>query len=397
LHDVGPAEVREQAEVASHYRAIAENGTPPAADGAVESFTTPATHVPVIEGESATEPAQTTATLTAQVNPEYQATEYSFQYATSESALIEGNGTTVTGAVLPPGSIAAGFTDRAAAGTATGLQPNTLYYFRVLAKNATGQALQSPTVATFTTSGTPLAVTEDAGEVTATTARVTGTVTPEALPATYYFQYGGTSSYGRQTATAESGAPATPSIELAGLQPFTTVATPPILTGLNASAITETSATITAALEPQALSTRWELALGATPGSLQPQASGDVTANTPLSIPVSALTPGTAYHYRLTATNLNGTVEPEGVFTTAPAAAAGTEPALPALIPFTPVSQIAAKEDAENKANSKPPVLTNKQKRQKALTVCRRDKRKSKRQACEQRARKRYPLAKKKG
>jgi phosphodiesterase/alkaline phosphatase D-like protein len=267
-------------------------------------------------------------------------------------------------------------------------------------------------------------VTEDAGEVTATTARATGTVTPEALPATYYFQYGGTSSYGRQTATAESGAPATPSIELAGLQPgttyhyrllatsesegtlhyaygedhtFTTVATPPILTGLNASAITETSATITAALEPQALSTRWELALGATPGSLQPQASGDVTANTPLSIAVSALTPGTAYHYRLTATNLNGTVEPEGVFTTAPAAAAGTEPALPALIPFTPVSQIAAKEDAENKANSKPPVLTNKQKRQKALTVCRRDKRKSKRQACEQRARKRYPLAKKKG
>ena len=179
---------------------------------------------------------------------------------------------------------------------------------------------------------------------------------------------------------------------------FTTTSTPPLLTGVGVTAITQTTATITGSLNPQGLPTRYELLLGTTPGALGLQTAADTSTPETLNLTVGSLSPSTVYYYRLSATSSDGTVSPapEGSFTTSPGPPAGATPGLPALIPYTPVSAINAKEEAENKKNSKPPALTNKQKLAKALVACHKDKKKSKRAKCERAAHKKYPTAKKK-
>jgi phosphodiesterase/alkaline phosphatase D-like protein len=436
-----------------YFRVVAENATLPATDGAVSSFTTLPAKAPELFGETAAEVGPTTAELEVQLFPQYQSTTVSFTVAEKETEVIAGAGPTVatfSAPAVPPGTIAAGFPYPMAVAQATGLQPNHTYFFRASAENATGKASPNLTVQRFTTSTVPLASTGGSSGVSANGATVSGNVNPEGLPTSYYFQYGGTTDYASQTATLETAGDATasPSVALAGLQPgvtyhyrlvatnvnlancseisdhsehetcehifantgsyrtpqtsygedetFSTPSTPPLLTGLTASAVTQSTATITAALNPQGLTTRWELKLGSTQGSLQPITSGQATSETALSIPVGNLTPGTVYFYRLTASSANGTVEPEGAFTTVAGPPPAAQPGLPALIPYTPVSQITAREEAENKKNSKPPALTNKQKLEKALKVCRKDKKKSKRAKCERAAHKKYPTAKKK-
>jgi phosphodiesterase/alkaline phosphatase D-like protein len=173
---------------------------------------------------------------------------------------------------------------------------------------------------------------------------------------------------------------------------FATPATPPVITGLTAGQITQSTAVITANLNPRNLQTRYELQLGSVQGQLQPITSATTTDETAISLAVGNLTPGTTYYYRLIATNASGTVEPESVLVTLPGAAAAAPPGLPALIPYVPVSTINAKEEAENKKNSKPPALTNKQKLAKALVACHKDKKKSKRAKCERAAHKKYPV-----
>jgi phosphodiesterase/alkaline phosphatase D-like protein len=393
----------------------------------IREFKTLALHVPVIESEASANITQTTATLEAQVNPEYQATPYTFEYATEESVLLEGHGTTVAGGELPAGSIQAGFGEHAAHAEAAGLAPDTLYFYRVAAHNPAGPAEPLSPVQTFTTTSVPLASTGEAQAITATAASLTATVNPSGLPTTYYFEYGHTTGYDRQApfpqATVPAGSAALPvTVAVSGLEPgstyhyrivatntsngtvqtvqgedetFTTVATPPIITGLTAGAVTQTSAVISASLNPQGLPTRWELQMRAPGGSVQLITSGETSATTPLELNVGSLAPGTEYRYTLRASNSSGTIAPEGFFTTAPGPAAGASTGLPALIPFTPISTITAREEAENQKNAgsgKP--LTNKQKLAKALRACR-SKHGHRRALCEATARRHYGPTKK--
>jgi hypothetical protein len=119
-----------------YYRVSAKNGTG-TEKGTIDKFETE-TKAPIIESEGFldTSVTQTGVKLEAQVNPNYQETTYSFQYATEESVLLEGHGTTVLGGTLPAGSIPTGFGEHSAHAFISGLQPNTAYYYRVVASNA---------------------------------------------------------------------------------------------------------------------------------------------------------------------------------------------------------------------------------------------------------------------
>ena len=443
-----------------YFRTSATNATE-TTKGTIDKFKTGTLEAPVIESESVSETegvssiTQTTVTLDAQINPEYQKTQYEFEYAANtESKLFEHEGIKVAGGELPAGSIATGF-EHSASASVTGLTPNTLYYYRVVAKNATGQAEQIPAVQSFTTSSVPIAATGGAQSVTATTATLPGTVTPDGLPTTYYVEYGQTTRYGEQAPfpVGEAGAGASPVgvvVPVGRLEPgttyhyrivatnintakcyeigeaavrtkceeifnatgtyrtpqtaygqdqtFTTTASAPIITGLTATAVTQTTATISATLNPQVLPTDWTLQLGTSTGSLQSVTSGSVSSTTPLELAVGSLTPGTTYYYRLTATNTNGGIDPGGSFTTAAApAASAPSSSLPAVIPFTSIAQYEAKEPKETiitTTGTKP--LTKKQKLAKALKACHAKKGK-KRAGCEATARKKYGSAKKKG
>ena len=87
--------------------------------------------------------------------------------------------------------------------------PNMTYDFRIVATNSAGTtdgANQS-----FTTLGPPIVATNAATGVTDTTATLNGSVTPDGLATTYYFQYGTTTSYGTQV-------PATPASAGSGIE-----------------------------------------------------------------------------------------------------------------------------------------------------------------------------------
>jgi hypothetical protein len=70
--------------------------------------------------------------------------------------------------------------------------------------------------------GKPVVTTGAAASVTQATATLTGTVTPNGAPATYFFQYGPTTLYGAQSAATAAPAKTTVAVPIAGLAPFTT-------------------------------------------------------------------------------------------------------------------------------------------------------------------------------
>lgn len=159
------------------------------------------------------------ATLSGTVDPNGLATKYAFQYGTSHEL---GQQTTLTSAGDGTSAI-----DETA--TLSGLAAGTSYRYRVIAINADGTAVSSP-VYTFVTSGTPTASTEpDAStgavdDITATGAKVSGTVDPNGTATTYQFEYGPTDDYGYETAAASAGSGTTSVSEsstLTGLTPGT--------------------------------------------------------------------------------------------------------------------------------------------------------------------------------
>jgi len=431
------------------FRLVASNGTG-VTDGPTEQFTTSPLSAPSIDEEHVSAVTQTDAELHALINPEDRETSYQFAIGTDTTYGLGG-------VLVEEGTIGAGFGDSEvtismrpqAEGLAVDLQPNTEYHYEALAHNETGSSdglTSAPGDQTFVTlPGAPEAATGQASNVTATSATLPATIDPlyAGHPAqddtTYYFQYGGTTAYGEQTAPGDAGEGAAEdpvAVPLEHLEPgrtyhyrvvarnlgdatelneqraaiyggelqpqltygedeiFTTPSTPPLLTAMQAAATGQTTATITASLDPQGLATRYELQLGATQNALQPIASGQTSSPLPLSFSVGSLTAGTTYYYRIIAANADATIEPEGTFATPPGTPAAAAPSLPALIPYTPIAQITAKQEAENKQNSKPrgKPLTNRQKLAKALAACRRDKKKSGRTSCERAAHKRYPV-----
>jgi hypothetical protein len=417
-----------------YYLVIAQNTAHEKTEGKVEEFTTLTADAPIVEGESVTTITSKDAKLEAQVNPNYQATTYTFEYSTQATGeVLEG-----TIVKVPGGSIPAGFGAQPAGPVdlSRALAPETPYFYRVVATNAAGTT--DGKVETFTTLIVPVPATGAAQNVTRTSATLSGTVNPMGSETSYHYAYADQEAYeralaqslpnpyiyGRSTAEAPIGSGSSPQatepLEVGGLrsgtvyhyaviatnvlgitvvgpdETFTTLSTPPVLGGVTVSGVTQSSAMIATTLDARGLPTRYELQYGSTPGELELRVAGNATGPgaQPLTLNVGPLAPGTVYYYKLLAVNSDGTVETaEGTFTTLAAPPAPGSLAFSPAIPLLSIPSNAFAPEKSGKATTK--TLSRAQKLKNALKACKR-KPKSKRAACIKQARKRYGPAKKK-
>lgn len=331
-----------------YFRTSATNATGTTADTTIEKFETRTLEAPVIESEGVSESegaTQTTVTLDAQINPEYQKTSYEFEYAANEeSALLEGDGTKVAGGELPAGSILTGFGEHSASAHVSGLQPNTLYYYRVVAKNATGQAEQIPAVQSFTTLPAATITSESASSVEATAATLEAEIKPEGAAVTYHFEYGPSEAYDQSTPNTPLPSSGKVAMTITGLSPGTT----------------------------------YHYRLVASDAESPSAINGADKTFTTIEAPTGTVEPAP-------------TVTPAGGSTNQ-----STSAGLPAVIPYTTIAELEAKEAKEPKETTPNAPLTKKQKLAKALKACHTKKGK-KRASCEATARRTYGPTKSKG
>jgi hypothetical protein len=116
---------------------------------------------------------------------------------------------------------------------------------------------------------------------------------------------------------------------------FEHIVAPTATTGA-VTAVTSTSATISGAVNPGGGAASWQVLYGPTSGFGMSSAGatlGPSAADQPVSLQLTGLTPGTTYHYEITATSSAGTgTGADLTFTTAPAPSSGSgAPALSAL------------------------------------------------------------------
>jgi DNA-binding beta-propeller fold protein YncE len=241
---------------------------------------------------------------------------------------------------------------------------------------------RSGTVDIFGPQTLPDLVTEAAANLQGTSATFNGTIDPDGLDASFYFEYGKDTSYGSRTPAASGqdtgagNAPVPVSVEVGGLQPNTiyhyrlvahnadgsiagndqafTIAAPPIVTTGVASGVGQTAATVSGAVDPLNLPTTYKVEFGASTGYGE-QVAGEAGAGSEgraLTVALSYLQPGTTYHYRLVATNASGTsYGADATFTTA-GYSLKTPPA--AALVATPTLAFPASTTGSAKAKAKP-------------------------------------------
>jgi hypothetical protein len=207
---------------------------------------------------------------------------------------------------------------------------------RVAAALALAFALLAPTAAVA--AGPPDATTGGGSNVAQTTATIAGTVNPQGFATTYHFEYGTSTSYGLQTTDQDAGdgtAAVDVHADLTGLTSDTTyhyrlVATnaagvtrgtdhtlrtaqplgPPGASTGSARNITPTGARLTATVDPNGRATTYHFEYGTT--TSYGKRTGDANAGSgqsgrSVSATIGGLTPNTRYHYRVVATNAQGT------------------------------------------------------------------------------------------
>lgn len=149
---------------------------------------------PLIEGGSSVAGSvrKTTATLSAEVDPEGKATTYSFQYITEEQFVKneEEGHEGFTGAQQTPvsTSIGADFSFHEVTAALAGLSTAKAYRFRVVAYNSNAAGGVAGEAATFATLP-PASVEASVTEVTASSATLSAQIDPLGDATTYRFQY----------------------------------------------------------------------------------------------------------------------------------------------------------------------------------------------------------------
>jgi len=161
----------------------------------------------------------TAATVAGTVNPQGQLTSYAFQYGT----------TTAYGQQTALTSAGSGTADAAVRADLAGLTAGTTYHYRVIATNASGTTVGADQTLRTTGIAPPPppapSVTTGSAVVNGAGATLAGSVTPNGLLASYYFEYGTTTAYGTQTAPQSAGsgtAPVSVSASVPGLAADTT-------------------------------------------------------------------------------------------------------------------------------------------------------------------------------
>lgn len=222
-----------------------------------------------------------------------------------------------------------------------GLEPETGYHYRVVAESSSGK-VWGPLKTFATTPGR--VVTGSATAVQKTGATLNGTVDPEGLPTTFYFQYGRTDSYGSTTpsppgqdlgTTVAGDQPATQSVS--GLEPGTsyhyrivavnangtsngvdrTFTTAPAVVGvetLSADEVHRGDARLHGKLDPDGAETHYYFEWGTSRryGHTSDAPPGTNLADTSpgsqsVSFTAAGLQAGRTYHYRIVADNSSGT------------------------------------------------------------------------------------------
>jgi hypothetical protein len=242
-----------------------------------------------------------------------------FSLATKTATQSAGNSTI---AVLKAESIA-------------GLSVPRRYYVRLVAWNANRYAFSN--VLPFETGLLPAVTLSAASAIAVETATISGTVDPNSLDTTYYFEYGTTPALGTKTATGNAGSGTSPVAVSAGLtglvkdttyyyrltasnavgtastsiNSFKTLAKEmPVVTILPDSFRGDTYTTLNGTVNPKGLETSYYFEYGFT------SAFGSVTATESagsaegvIAVPagITGLIPDTVYVYRLVAANESGT------------------------------------------------------------------------------------------
>lgn len=309
-----------------HFRIVAHNngGTSLGPDRIFTTLT--ATGPPVASTNPATLIASFSATLNGSLNPHGLTTTVSFQYGT----------TTAYGSTTPM-QTQTGNTYQDIAANISGLSPNTVYHFRIVATNSAGTRSGSDrTFTTLSVTGSPVATTNPATFIATFSAMLNALLDAHGLTTSVHFQYGTTPSYGLTTApqnragntfqafganvtgltantlyhfrvVASNGAGTT----MGSDQTFTTLTPtgPPVVITNGATNVTASSGTLNGSLDPHGLTTTVFFQYGTTTsyGSATPMQTQTGNTYRNIAANVGALTPHTTYHFRMVATNTGGT------------------------------------------------------------------------------------------
>jgi hypothetical protein len=323
----------------------------------------------------------TSITLNGTVNPQGLAvTGCSFEYGL----------TTSYGSSLPcsPAGLGSGESPVEISANLTGLEPHTVYHYRIVTVNSEGNNTTSDE--TFLTGASVVDRPAFASGVTQSSVIFNGTVNAGAIPTSYHFAYGTSTAYGSVAPSPDVGLPVAPgdisvTQEVAGLQPdttyhfalvanspagpvvgpdeqFTTPAIPPPVASTGGSSGASVGAvTLTGAVDPQGWDTGYSFEYGTTTayGASWPTIPIDMGAlmgSQPVTIYLQNLLPGTLYHYRLVASNGGGTsYGADQTFTTQeyPTSVVQEAPVLAAPIGINPEVGSSSRTPAKYKATRK--------------------------------------------
>jgi plastocyanin len=146
---------------------------------------------PVAVTTAATAVGETEATLAGTVDPEGKATSYYFNYGTNTSY---GSKTSEQ----PAGEETA---DKPVSVPIDSLAPGTTYHFQLVANNTAGTTLgEDETFTTTAPPSAPAAVTGLAAALGESQATLNGTVNPDGLATSYFFEWGANGGFGEKTA-----------------------------------------------------------------------------------------------------------------------------------------------------------------------------------------------------
>jgi len=202
-------------------------------------------------------------------------------------------------------------------------------------------AVSAITATSAFASGKPLVETKPATAITKSEATLNGEVDPNGAETTYHFEYGPTTSYGTSTPEVYVGSGTTLVEELQKVaslladkgydfrivakntngttdgsnEAFTTSGPKvPLAETVGASTITEVHATLNGVVNPNGVATKYYFEYGTTISygkKTTETSAGSGTANLNENATVTGLTAKTTYHYRVVATNANGTTDGE--------------------------------------------------------------------------------------
>jgi phosphodiesterase/alkaline phosphatase D-like protein len=313
-----------------HYRLVAHNASGKGAGG--DQTITPH-YVVGLQTDPAEDVTRTSAKMNAHFVGNGEATDYYFEWGTSTSYGEE--------SAVPPGVSAGSPAEgevKDLTFDASGLNPDTEYHYRVVATNAQGTSPGNDR--TFKTLPAVQSLTTlPATNVTGRAATLNASYVGDGDSTTYHFEYGKTISYGSTTPVQNPGAPtgSTPlSTSITGLDlettyhyrvvatnslgttkgPDLTFATNPAVAGLQtlpASDISQTGVQLNAEFEGNGDNTTYYFQYGLTSayGKTTAPAPGDDAGSpiglTPVSATIIDFEAYTTYHYRVVATNSEGT------------------------------------------------------------------------------------------